>query len=62
MTYIFNRCGVDSLSIKTYKLLLTIFLENFAINLKHTKQIHFIDYYDIKRHMQRTAKIIFHHD
>lgn len=38
ITYIFNRYGVDSFKIKTYKLLLTIFFENLAINLK-TKHI-----------------------
>lgn len=45
ITYIFNRCGVDSFKIKTYKLLLTIFFENFAINLKQIKQVIIITYH-----------------
>lgn len=47
MTYMFSRCGVDSFRIKTYKLLLTIFFENFAINLKHSKQMNYIGYHGI---------------
>lgn len=34
----FNKCGLDSFKMKTYKLLLTIFFENFAINLNKNKQ------------------------
>lgn len=36
----FNRYGVDSFKMKTYRLLLTIFFENFAINLKQQKCTH----------------------
>lgn len=34
-----KSCGVDSFKMKTYKLLLTIFFENFAINLKQKEKI-----------------------